>query len=377
MNHDGSIERNKGNHPQEDDNQKSHSKGKGRRMKYDEKDQVTAVPVKEAVGKILLHDITRIVPDLFKGPWFKKGHIITETDVGALLDLGKQHIYVVCLNGEIHENEAAVRIAKAALGYGISITAPKEGKVGFKASKQGLLKINLPGLEKLNSVPDVIFATLHTGQIVEKGQELAGTRIIPLFIDETRIIEAEDICRQYFPIIDIRPFSKLAVGLVITGSEVYHGRIRDGFGPVVQKKFEALGSRILRKEIVSDALPMTVSAIRTLMDEGAEMIAMTGGMSVDPDDLTPAAIKAAGGEIVSYGAPVLPGAMFMLAYINDIPVIGLPGCVMYHRASIFDLVVPRLLAGETVTKTDIIAMGHGGFCSSCGTCRFPNCSFGK
>lgn len=346
-------------------------------MKYYEKNQVKAVPVTEAVGKVLLHDITRIVPDLFKGPGFKKGHIITQADVEDLLNLGKQHIYVACLNGEIHENDAAVRIAKAACGNKISMTDPKEGKVGFKAITRGLLKINIEGLEKLNSVPDVIFASLHSGQMVEKGRELAGTRIIPLSVDETRIIEAEEICRQYFPIIDIRPFAKLDIGLVVTGSEVYHGRIRYGFGPVVQKKFEALGSRILKKEIVSDDLNMTVFAIKTLIDEGAGMIAVTGGMSVDPDDLTPAAIRAAGGKIVSYGAPVLPGAMFMLAYINDIPVIGLPGCVMYHRASVFDLVVPRLLAGESVTKADIIRMGHGGFCSSCSTCKFPSCSFGK
>jgi hypothetical protein len=346
-------------------------------MKYYEKDQVKAVPVQEAVGKVLLHDITQILPDLFKGPRFKKGHIITQADVEALLDLGKQHIYVAGLNGEIHENEAALRIARAALGNGISLSDPKEGKVGFKALEQGLLKINVKGLEQLNSVPDVIFASLHTGQMVTRGQELAGTRIIPLTIDENRIIEAEDICRQYFPLIDIRPFAKLDVGLIITGSEVYHGRIKDGFGPVVEKKFQDLGSRILKKTIVSDDLAMTVAAIKTMLDEGAGMIALTGGMSVDPDDLTPAAIRAAGGQIVSYGAPVLPGAMFMLAYIREIPVIGLPGCVMYHRASIFDLVVPRLLAGETVTKADIIRMGHGGFCSSCGTCRFPSCSFGK
>jgi hypothetical protein len=346
-------------------------------MKYYEKDQMTALPVQKAVGKVLLHDITRIVPDLFKGPSFKKGHVITEADVEKLLDLGKQHIYVASLKGEIHENDAAIRIAKAALGNNISISEPREGKVGFTALKQGLLKINVKGLSRLNSVPDVIFATLHTDQVVDKEQELAGTRVIPLSIDKNRIIEAESVCEQYFPIIDIRPFAALDVGLVVTGSEVYNGRIRDGFGPVVQKKFKSLGCRNMKKEIVSDELDMTVSAIKGLLDEGAGMIAVTGGMSVDPDDLTPAAIRAAGGEVVSYGVPVLPGAMFMLAYIDGIPVIGLPGCVMYHRASIFDLVVPKLLAGETVTKSEIVQMGHGGFCSNCETCRFPNCSFGK
>lgn len=346
-------------------------------MKYYEKEKIKALPVREAVGKVLLHDITRIVPDLFKGPGFRKGHIITEADVEELLNIGKQHIYVADLNGEIHENDAALRIAGASLGDNIAISPPKEGKVTFTAEIQGLLKVDVQGLAALNSIPDIVFATLHTDQQVEKGQELAGTRIIPLSIDENRLIEAEALCKEYFPIIEIKPFAMLDVGIVVTGSEVYNGRIQDGFGPVVQRKFEELGSRIIKKVIVSDAVDMTVSAIKGLLSDGAGMIAVTGGMSVDPDDLTPAAIRAAGGKIVSYGAPVLPGAMFMLAYIDKVPVIGLPGCVMYHRASIFDLVVPRILAGEDVSKSDFVQMGHGGFCSSCKTCRFPSCSFGK
>ncbi len=346
-------------------------------MKYYEKDKIEAIPVKDAVGKMLLHDITKIIPDLFKGPLFRKGHIITEADVEKLLDIGKKHIYVAALNGELHENEAALRIANAALGSGISTTPPKEGKVGFTAVIQGLLKINVKGLTELNSVSDVIFATLHTNQKVEKGQELAGTRVIPLSIDEKIVIKAERVCKEYFPIIEVKPFKSLNVGMVVTGSEVYSGRIQDGFGPVVQKKFEELGSHIMRKEIVSDDLDMTISAIKSLVADGAGMIAVTGGMSVDPDDLTPAAIRGAGGEVISYGAPVLPGAMFMLAYINQVPVVGLPGCVMYYRASIFDLIVPRLLAGERISKSDIVQIGHGGFCSSCKSCRFPKCSFGK
>jgi len=346
-------------------------------MKYYEKEKIKAVSVQKAVGKVLLHDITEIVPDIFKGPSFRKGHVITQTDVEKLLDLGKQNIYVTGLDGEVHENDASMRIARAAMGQGLSTSDPKEGKVGFNATTLGLLKIDVAALEKLNGVEDVIFSTLHTGQVVQKGQELAGTRVIPLSIDKNRVIEAEEICRQYFPIIEVKPLAKLDVGLVVTGSEVFSGRIRDGFGPVVQKKFEALGSRVTKKIIVSDKISMTVSAIEELLESGAEMIAVTGGMSVDPDDLTPAAIRAAGGKIVSYGAPVLPGAMFMLAYIGDIPVMGLPGCVMYHRASIFDLVMPKILAGEKVTKQDIAKMGHGGFCSSCKVCRFPACSFGK
>ncbi|MBA3010754.1 MAG: molybdopterin-binding protein [Proteobacteria bacterium] len=346
-------------------------------MKYYEKEKIAAVPVQDAVGKVLLHDITQIVPDLFKGPCFRKGHIITQEDVAKLLDLGKKNIYVSGLEGEVHENDAALRIARAAMGKGLSISDPKEGKVGVFATSLGLLKINVAALEELNSIQEVIFATLHTNQVVEPGQELAGTRVIPLSIDESLVIEAEAVCKRHWPIIEVKPLARLDVGLVITGSEVFSGRIRDGFGPVVAKKFEALGSRITRKIIVSDELSMTVSAIKELLEEGAGMIAVTGGMSVDPDDLTPAAIRAAGGEIVSYGAPVLPGAMFMLAYIKDVPVVGLPGCVMYHRASIFDLILPRLLAGETLHRSDMVKMGHGGFCASCKECRFPACNFGK
>jgi len=346
-------------------------------MEYYEKEKIKAVPVHKAIGKVLLHDITRIVPDIFKGPCFKKGHIITERDVEELLNLGKQNIYVACLNGEVHENDAALRIARAAMGSGLEFSDPEEGKVGFTAAAFGLLKINVTALEKLNSVQDVIFATLHTGQVVKPGQALAGTRVIPLSIDENRVIEAEKVCKRYFPIIEVKPLRKLDVGLVITGSEVFSGRIRDGFGPVVTKKFEDLGSRITKKIIVSDELSMTVSAIKGLLHGGARMIAVTGGMSVDPDDLTPAAIRAAGGRIVFYGAPVLPGAMFMLAYIGDVPVVGLPGCVMYYRASILDLILPRLLAGEQIKKSDVVKMGHGGFCVNCKVCRFPLCSFGK
>lgn len=346
-------------------------------MKYYEKDKLEALPVRDAVGKVLLHDITRIVPDLFKGPLFKKGHIITEADVDALLDVGKEHIYVAGLKNEVHENEAALRIARAALGPNIDISAPREGKVGFSSQIHGLLKINVEGLEKLNSVQDVAFASLHTCRSVDKGQDIAGTRVIPLTVPEKQVADAEKVCEQYFPIIEVKPFAALDVGMIVTGSEVFHERIRDKFGPVVEKKFNELGSRIIGKRVVPDDLEMTVSAIRDLIADGAQMIALTGGMSVDPDDLTPASVRAAGGKIITYGVPVLPGAMFMLAYINDIPVIGLPGCVMYHRASIFDLVVPRVLAGERVEKKDMIKMGHGGFCSNCPDCRYPDCGFGK
>ena len=336
------------------------------------------VPVEESVGMILGHDVTRIVPGKFKGRAFKKGHVIEAADVPELLKIGKEHIYVIEVqDGFIHENEAARRIARAAAGPGIELTEPVEGRVNLMAADKGLLKIDVNALSQINAVEQMAFATLHTNQQVAAQRAVAGTRVIPLIIAESKVEEVEWICREHRPVIQIRPFQRFKVGLVITGSEVYHRRIEDEFGPVVRAKFAQLGSHVFKEILVSDDVEMTVKAIQDLLDEGAEFIAVTGGMSVDPDDQTPASIRAAGGNVVTYGAPTFPGAMFMLAYIGETPVVGLPGCVMYHQASIFDLTVPRIVAGEKLTRDDIIAMGHGGYCFNCPECRYPVCAFGK
>ncbi len=338
----------------------------------------TVVPVHEAVGSALCHDITEVSPGKFKGRAFKKGHIVRPDDIQKLLSLGKEHLYVLNLKpGVIHEDDAAVMIARVAIGPGITISEPVEGRVNMIASSQGLLKINVEVLNQLNFIEDVAVGALHTNQRVDTGQIVAATRIIPLMIEAERIAVVEDICRENFPVIQIRPFDSLKVGIVTTGSEVYKGRIKDGFGPVLRSKFESIGSRIIRQVFVSDSVSMTVQAIRSLLSEGAQMIAVTGGMSVDPDDQTPLSIREAGARVVSYGAATFPGAMFMLAYIGDVPVLGLPACVMYHRASVFDLLVPRILAGDSITRADIVALGHGGLCSLCQECRYPMCAFGK
>ncbi|VBB08784.1 Hypothetical protein LUCI_4086 [Lucifera butyrica] len=336
------------------------------------------VPVYEAEGMVLCHDITEIVPGKVKGRAFKKGHIVRREDIAKLLNLGKEHLYVWEVNeNTLHENEAALRIAGAAAGSGIIRTEPSEGKVELKAERTGLLKINTGALEKINGVNEVVLATIHSNQLVNAGRVVAACRVVPLVIDADRIRSVEKIGRANFPVIEIKPLKTLKIGVVTTGSEVYHGRIPDRFGPVMQEKITGLGSRVLRQILVDDQVDMIAGAIRTLIGEGAGMIITTGGMSVDPDDVTPAGIRAAGGHVVVYGAPVLPGSMFMLAYIGDIPVLGLPGCVMYHKTTVFDLIAPRILAGEEVGRQDIIRLAHGGLCGVCDPCRYPNCSFGK
>jgi hypothetical protein len=336
------------------------------------------VPVHDAVGMVLCHDITEVVPGKFKGRAFKKGHVVEPDDVERLLDLGKEHLYILTMQpGTIHEDEAAVRIAQAAGGRGITISEPVEGRVNLVAASSGLLKINVEALNRVNQIQDVVLGTLHSNQKVTEGQVVAATRIIPLVTESEKIASVEAICRKDYPIVQIAAFSSLKVGIVTTGSEVYHGRIQDGFGPVLRAKFADLGSEILRQTFVADSASMTVQAIHDMLAEGAEMVVVTGGMSVDPDDQTPYSIREAGGRVVTYGAATFPGAMFMLAYIGDVPVLGLPACVMYHRASIFDLVVPRILSGDTVTRADIVALGHGGLCALCSECRYPICGFGK
>ncbi len=335
------------------------------------------IPVQEAVGTVLCHDLTRIVPGEFKGRAFKKGHVIQPEDIPVLLTIGKEHLYVLSLeNGQLHEDEAALRIAHAVAGPGISFSEISEGRINLIAER-GLLTVNVEALAAINSIEEVVLATMHTGQFVPQARPVAGTRVVPLVIDEEKILRVEEICAAHYPVVQVKPVQSLRVGVVTTGSEILHGRIKDKFGPVLRKKFAGFGSEVIGQKMVGDDPETTRDAILSFVDEGAEMVVVTGGMSVDPDDQTPASIRATGAEVITYGSPTFPGVMFLLSYLGDVPVLGLPGCVMYYRASIFDIVMPRLLAGERLTRKDIVALGHGGFCANCDPCRHPICPFGK
>jgi hypothetical protein len=339
---------------------------------------VKSVPVQEAVGMVLCHDVTQIVPGKHKGPAFKRGHVVSSQDIELLLDMGKASVYVYDLaEGLIHEDDAAARIALAAAGPGLQLIPPSEGRVNLIASENGLLKVNSALLEQMNSVEDIVFATLHSNLCVVRDQPVGGTRIIPLVTREENVQRVESLCREHGPVIQVKALRSMQVGIVTTGSEVFHGRIADKFGPVLHAKFAELACPVLGQMFVSDDTAMTTRAILDFIEQGAELVAVTGGMSVDPDDRTPTAIGATGARVVTYGAPVFPGAMFMLAYLGAVPIIGLPGCVMYHRTSIFDLIVPRILAGEILTREDFIKLGYGSYCSGCAKCTHPHCGFGK
>lgn len=336
------------------------------------------IRTQDAVGTILCHDITKIVPGQFKGRAFKKGHIIRLEDIPELLRLGKEHLYVWQREAdELHEDEAARLLAEAVAGPGLIIQEAGEGKINLVASEDGLLIVNTAGLEAVNDFEEIVCATRYCYELVKKGETVAGIRIIPLIIDRGKITQVQSYCQNKPPIIEVRKMQPVGVGIVTTGSEVYHGRIKDAFGPAIRSKVEAFGCQVLGQKIVPDDDAMIAEAIENFVAQGAGMIITTGGMSVDPDDVTPMGIRRTGAEIVTYGAPVLPGSMFLLAYLGQIPVLGLPGCVMYNKTTIFDLVLPRILAGFRLTRRDLVKMGHGGLCRGCRDCRYPDCAFGN
>ena len=336
------------------------------------------IRTEDAVGQVLCHDITQIIRGVKKGPVFRKGHVIREEDVPVLLSVGKDHIYIWEFNENmLHENDAAQILFELCRNRYMSPSEVKEGKIELIADCDGLFKVDRERLLRVNSLGEMMIATRQGNTAVKKGDKLAGTRIIPLLIEREKMERAKEAAAGA-PILQLLPFQKKRVGIVTTGNEVFYHRIEDSFTPVIREKLSEYETEIIGQERCSDDPGMEISAIRNLLSMGAEMVICTGGMSVDPDDRTPYSIRCAAERVVSYGAPVLPGAMFMLAYTKDeIPILGLPGCVMYAKRTIFDLVLPRLMAGEILEKAEIDRYGEGGLCLNCPVCTFPNCGFGK
>ena len=376
------------------------------------------IPVCDAIGMVLAHDITEIRKDEFKGRAFKKGHVVKEDDIEHLLRLGKENLYVLELGSdEIHENDAAYSLAEALMGEGVRMKGePKEGKINIVADRDGLFKINRMALFEFNMLGDVMCATMHNNSLVKKGQVVAGTRAIPMVVKAAVVDEAVRVARRFkgiIPphppllkggwgdyewtgIIEVKELRKARAGVVITGNEVYHGRIKDAFGPVIKKKIEAFGGEIVGLYYAPDDESFIEERLKELIDAGADLLITTGGMSVDPDDVTRFAIKKLGAIDITYGSAVLPGAMFLVAYLetrderqetrnkkgidNDsslIPILGIPACGMYNKITVFDLILPRVLAGERIGRVELAELGHGGLCLTCEECRYPLCPFGK
>lgn len=322
------------------------------------------IPVQEAEGTILCQDITRIVPGGAKGPVFRKGHVVEAEDIPVLLDVGKEHLYVYEPGpGMVHEEDAAWRIVRRVAGANLSFSGPKEGRIDLVAECDGLLEVDEEGLFAFNMVGDMTLSTLPGNLPVRAGQTLAATRVTPLVVHESLLEKMEATVRG--PLLRVVPFTPKRAALATTGSEIFKGRIKDGFGPVLARRLAVYGCEVTRQELVGDDPEVIAASVERAVADGFDMVCVTGGMSVDPDDRTPGAIARTGARVVCYGAPVYPGAMFMLAYLSgprgDVPVLGLPGGVLHGEAGILEMVAPRLLAGQVLEAPDIARLGYGGF----------------
>lgn len=337
------------------------------------------VRVEDAVGMVLGHDVTKIVPGEFKGLAFKKGHIIRKEDVDVLKLMGKNHINIVDLKeGQIHEDEAALRISRAVARFGVYFSGPSEGKIEIISGIRGITKINVEALNMINEIGELSLATIHNNVLVEEDQPVAATRAIPLVIDEARIKKVEEIARSYDNnIISVKAIRPMKIGVVISGTEVYEGRLKDRFAPVMDEKIRYYGCSHAGVKFVPDDAEMIESAIKQMIDGGADIVLTCGGMSVDADDVTPTAIKNASDSVVSYGIPALPGNMMMLAYRGKAAIFGIPAAAIFYRTTTLDLLLPRILSGERLSVKDIASYGHGGYCMKCKKCIYPVCPFGK
>jgi molybdenum cofactor synthesis domain-containing protein len=363
------------------------------------------IPVEKAIGMVLAHDVTEIRKDEFKGPAFRKGHVVSKEDVCHLQRIGKEHLFVLSLGpDEVHEDEAAVAFARALMGEGVAVKGdPREGKIAIVAARDGLLKIDVAALRSFNMLGDVMCATLHTNTVVKKGREVAGTRAIPLVVKKSLIeqaVRSAECGVRKSCVIEVKELRRPKAGVVITGNEVYHGRIKDAFAPIIAKKIEEYGGEIVGTYYAPDDEVFIADRLRELIAAGADLLITTGGMSVDPDDVTRFAIRSIGATDITYGSAVLPGAMVLVGYVEQghgsrgkgqgtqdhepgpmthdpIPILGIPACGMYHRTTVFDLILPRVLAGERIGREELAELGHGGLCLHCPECRYPVCPFGK
>jgi formylmethanofuran dehydrogenase subunit E len=340
-----------------------------------------AVPVEQAVGRRVLHDLTQIIPGQSKGPAVKQGEVITVGDLCRLQQMGRQHLYVMGEDGPgpewVHEDEAARAFARAMAGEGVTLTdQPREGRVNLLAARDGLLVVDEARLERFNLVSGVMCASRAGYFPVTQGQTLAGTRAIPLFLPRADFMKALAVLEEG-PLFSVRPLRRPRAGILVTGTEVFMGLVEDRFIDIITTKVERLQGQVVKSLIVPDDREAIKGGVQELLEAGIDLLVTTAGLSVDPDDVTRQGLVEAGATDLRYGAPILPGAMTLLARIGPVQVMGVPACALFFKTTSFDLLLPRLLAGLSPSRRDLAKLGHGALCLECQTCTFPRCPFGK
>ena len=339
-----------------------------------------AVSVEQAVGKRALHDMTLILPGKSKGAAFTHGQQITVGDLCRLQQMGRRTIYLEEENRItpewVHENQAAVAFAQAMAGDGVTFEEPpREGRINLVADRDGLLLVDEERLEQFNMIPGVMCAGRRSCTVVHQQRTVAATRAIPLLIPRADFEKALIVLGDA-PLFKVLPMRRARVGILVTGSEVFQGLIEDQFVPIITAKVERHGCSVVQSLIVPDDRRAIVDGIANLVESGADLVVTTAGLSVDPDDVTRQGLIDAGATDLLHGAPIIPGAMLLLANIGTVQVIGVPACALYFKTTGFDLLLPRLLAGLKTTRRDLAKLGHGAFCLACKTCTFPKCPFG-
>lgn len=347
---------------------------------------VTVLPVAEAVGKCAAHDMTRIVPSQFKGAEFSAGQRIRVSDICRLQQMGRFHV-AVCDESpagtaeQVHENEVAELFARRMAGENVRYALPpREGKIDFVAACDGLFSLDYAKLERFNLVPDVMAATRQDATLVRAGAKLAGTRAIPLFLSRAGLGEALRVLGDE-PLFRVLPLRQAKVGILVTGTEVFQGIIEDKFIPVITAKVAAFGCTVVKAVIAPDTQEAIMQAVADIRAAGADLLVTTGGLSVDPDDITRQALLASGLRDVLHGVPVLPGTMSLLGTMpaakGTMQVLGVPACALYFKTTFLDFALPRLLANREIARSELARMGEGGYCLGCRVCTYPKCSFGK
>ncbi|MGO9578241.1 MAG: FmdE family protein [Desulfobaccales bacterium] len=339
------------------------------------------VPMEQAVGRRALHDMTMIIPGTSKGPGFEKGQTIGVGDLCRLQQMGRRHLYVMSEDGPgpewVHEDEAALAFARAMAGGGVTFTEPpREGKVNLLAAQDGLLVVDEARLERFNLVPGVVGASRAGYTLMTRGRTLAGTRAIPLFLPRADFRKALTVLEEG-PLFQVLPLRRPRVGVLVTGTEVFLGLVEDRFIPIITTKVEKLEGQVVKSLIVPDDRGAIRQGVQELLAAGIDLLVTTAGLSVDPDDVTRQGLVEAGATDLSYGAPIIPGAMTLLARIGPVQVMGVPACALYFKTTSFDLLLPRLLAGLFPSRGDLAKLGHGALCLECKVCTFPKCPFGK
>ena len=341
-----------------------------------------AVPVEQAVGRKALHDMTEVLPGVSKDAMFRRGQTITAGDLCRLQRMGRMEVFVAGEDGPdseyVHEDDAASALAGALCESGALVQAgpPREGKITLLAARDGLFRVDVERLAALNALSDVALSVRHNGSLVKEGEAVGGVRAIPLHLHRSVLDQALHLCSASL-LLDVVPLRRMRAGALITGSEVFTGLIEDKFAPVLAAKLAPLGSELAEVRFAPDDAAAIAAGVRELLEGGCELILTTAGMSVDPGDVTRKGLQDAGvgGEL--FGMPVLPGNMTLLARAGTVPVIGVPACALFHAVTSLDILLPRVLAGLEVTRADLAALGHGGFCMNCARCTFPHCPFGK